>query len=103
MPKDTSQSIEGLDTPVMNQKKSAVVKRNMMILKMMRFAFQVGGHLAPPIAGRIAYKLWFTPTRFKTPSSEKNALETADVNTDDNYFPKRESESKFDKFKEGEK
>ncbi len=28
-------------------------------------------------------------------------LETADVNTDDNYFPKRESESKFDKFKEG--
>jgi hypothetical protein len=30
-------------------------------------------------------------------------LETADVNTDDNYFPKRESESKFNKFKEGEK
>jgi len=30
-------------------------------------------------------------------------LETADVNTDDNYFPKRNSESKFDKFKEGEK
>jgi len=28
-------------------------------------------------------------------------LETADVNTDDNYFPKRNTESKFDKFKEG--
>ncbi len=30
-------------------------------------------------------------------------LETADVNTDDNYFPKRESSSKFDKFKDGDK
>ena len=28
-------------------------------------------------------------------------LETADTNVEDNYFPKRETESKFEKFKEG--
>ena len=50
-----------------------------MLLKLMRIAFQVGGRLAPRIAGRIAYKLWLTPTRHKTPASEKEALDTADI------------------------
>lgn len=50
-----------------------------MILKLIRFAFQVGGRLAPPIAGRIAYKLWLTPVRHKTPASEIKALESADI------------------------
>lgn len=50
-----------------------------MILKLIRLAFQVGGRLAPHIAGRIAYNLWFTPTRHKTPASEINALKTAEI------------------------
>ena len=49
------------------------------VLKLIRFAFQVGGRIAPPIAGRIAYKLWLTPTRHKTPASEKEALDSADI------------------------
>lgn len=50
-----------------------------MILKLMRLVFQVGGRIAPRLAGRLAYRLWFTPTRFKTPVSEKSALESADI------------------------
>ncbi len=45
----------------------------------------------------------FTKAKEVTNITIDPLLETADVNTDDNYFPKRESESKFDKFKEGEK
>lgn len=59
--------------------KATKVRPDPMILKLIRLAFQVGGRLAPPIAGRIAYKLWLTPTRHKTPSSEKEALDTADI------------------------
>ena len=59
--------------------KTTKVRPEPMILKLIRLAFQVGGRLAPPIAGRIAYKLWLTPTRHKTPSSEKEALDTADI------------------------
>lgn len=50
-----------------------------MILKIFQFGFKIGGMLSPALAGHIAYNLWLTPTRFKTPASEKNALETAEV------------------------
>lgn len=50
-----------------------------MALKLIRLGFRVGGHLAPILAGRLAYKLWFTPARFQTPASEKHALESAEV------------------------
>lgn len=50
-----------------------------LALKLLRFGFLLGGHLAPILAGRIAYKLWFTPTRLQTPVSEKSALESAGI------------------------
>ncbi len=52
-----------------------------MILKLMRLGFRLGGRILPNTAGGIAYKLWFTPTRFKTPAREKQALESAEVKT----------------------
>lgn len=59
---------------------SAKTKRpDPMILKLFRLGFQVGGRLAPPVAGKLAYRLWLTPTRFKTPASEQKALESADI------------------------
>jgi len=50
-----------------------------MILKLFQLAFRVGGHLSPKIASHIAYNLWLTPPRFKTPVSERSALESAVV------------------------
>lgn len=52
-----------------------------MALKMLRAGFRIGGRLLPNAAGRLAYKLWFTPTRFKMPSREKEALESAKIET----------------------
>lgn len=51
-----------------------------VVLKLLRLSFRLGGRLAPLLAGDIAYRLWFTPTRFKTPLSEKRALESAEIN-----------------------
>ena len=50
-----------------------------MILKLLRLTFSIGGYLAPRLTGLGAYKLWFTPTRFQTPASERSALESARV------------------------
>jgi len=52
-----------------------------MTLKLLRLGFRIGGRLSPTTAGRIAYKLWFTPGRFKTPAREKEALLTAEIAT----------------------
>lgn len=52
-----------------------------MVLKLLRLSFRIGGHLSPTIAGRLAYKLWFTPTRFKTPAREKIVLNSAKLTT----------------------
>jgi pimeloyl-ACP methyl ester carboxylesterase len=52
-----------------------------MALKLLRLGFRIGGRLSPTIAGRMAYKLWFTPGRFKTPAREKPALLTAKLAT----------------------
>ncbi|MCK4834011.1 MAG: alpha/beta hydrolase [Gammaproteobacteria bacterium] len=48
-----------------------------MTLKLIQLGFRLGGYLSPKIAGRIAYNMWLTPTRFKTPASEQSALESA--------------------------
>jgi len=77
MPNDSSQSIV-IDNPAVVHL-PATGRPDPMILKLMRFAFWAGGHLSPRLAGRIAYRLWFTPTRFKTPASEKEALASADI------------------------
>ncbi|HEX5636721.1 MAG TPA: alpha/beta hydrolase, partial [Gammaproteobacteria bacterium] len=48
-----------------------------LMLRVMRAGFRIGGTLTPKLAGRVAYRLWFTPTRYKTPASEKEALQSA--------------------------
>ena len=50
-----------------------------LILRLFRLGFSIGGTLSPQLAGRLAYKLWFTPTRFPTPASEQAVLETAEI------------------------
>ncbi len=50
-----------------------------LILKSLGFAFNIGGKLAPKITGCIAYKLWISPPRFKTPNSELPALNSAEI------------------------
>lgn len=50
-----------------------------LVLHLLRAAFNIGGHLAPGLTSRKAYNLWFTPTRFKTPVTEKASLEAATV------------------------
>ncbi len=50
-----------------------------MALKLFQLAFSLGGRLAPKITSRFAYRLWLTSPRFKTPASERNALESAIV------------------------
>lgn len=50
-----------------------------MVLKLLRLAFRLGGRLSPTATGRMAYKLWFTPTRFKTPAREQKVLEFAEI------------------------
>lgn len=50
-----------------------------MALKLMRLGFRLGGRILPNTVGGIAYKLWFTPTRFKMPAREKAAFTSAKV------------------------
>ena len=50
-----------------------------MLLKLLRLIFSIGGKLAPKLTGLGAYKLWFRPTRFQTPASEREILESAKV------------------------
>jgi len=50
-----------------------------LILRLMRLGFSIGGTISPQLAGRVAYELWFTPTRFPTPASEQAVLETAEI------------------------
>jgi len=67
------------DKTVIDHQSAKKTRPDPIVLKLIRLAFQVGGRLAPPLAGRIAYKLWLTPTRHITPESEKKALETAEI------------------------
>ena len=86
MSNDTNQTIAledpatGLSNPsrpsTINSGKNQPVP---MVLKLLRLAFRIGGRLSPTAAGRMAYKLWFTPTRFKTPAREKKSLESAEI------------------------
>ena len=49
------------------------------ILRLIQLGFRIGGTISPQLAGRVAYKLWFTPTRFPTPASEHAVLEAAEI------------------------
>jgi len=48
-----------------------------MMLRILQFVFRLGEHLSPTISARLAYRLWHTPPRFKTPRSEEQALASA--------------------------
>jgi len=48
-------------------------------LKLLRTGFTISGHLSPSLTARLAYKLWFTPTRFKTPARELTVLQSAET------------------------
>jgi len=41
--------------------------------------FEIGGRISPGLMGRLAYKLWLTPTRYNTPASEQKALSSATI------------------------
>ena len=60
-------------------KRQTVKPRPPALLKYYRTGFYLVGHLCPPLAGRYAYKLWFTPVRHKTPASEQSAMASAVV------------------------
>ena len=48
-----------------------------LILRLFQLGFSIAGRLSPALTGSLAYKLWFTPTRFKTPASERKALDSS--------------------------
>ena len=50
-----------------------------LMLRLIRLGFRIGGTISPKLAGRAAYKLWFTPTRFSTPASEQDTLKSAEM------------------------
>lgn len=50
-------------------------------LKILRSAFRNIGRISPKIAGSFAYKLWFRPTRFKTPAREKPFIDSSKIVT----------------------
>ena len=47
------------------------------MLKVFQKIFQLTGWISTALAGRMAYKLWLTPTRFETPATEQKALRSA--------------------------
>lgn len=65
-----------LDTIISKRK----ARHEPFTLKVFHKLFEIGGHLSPSMTGRLAYKLWLTPTRFKTPASEQKALQSATIN-----------------------
>ena len=86
MSNDTNQTIalERPSTGLSNSSRPSTINSGKnqpvpMVLKLLRLAFRLGGRLSPTAAGRIAYKLWFTPTRFKTPAREEKSLESAEI------------------------
>lgn len=50
-----------------------------LILRMLQKFFEIAGPVSPGLTGRLAYNLWLTPTRFKTPVSEQATLRSAAV------------------------
>ncbi len=71
----TSEKIATDSKPVKNSKQHP----EPLILKLFRLAFKIGGSIAPQMTARIAYKLWLTPPRFRTPKSELGAIASAEI------------------------
>jgi pimeloyl-ACP methyl ester carboxylesterase len=79
MPNDTPQAVfyELTSSTIPNRAKRP--HSVPLIFKLIRLAFRAGGTISPQLAGRAAYKLWLTPARFPTPSSEQAVLESAEI------------------------
>jgi len=50
-----------------------------LLFRLFQLGFRYGGRISPKLAGRVAYRLWMSPPRFKRPKSEQQALDTAQV------------------------
>ena len=61
------------------QNKRATKRADPLALRLFRLVFKVGGILAPEATGRLAYNVWLTPQRFRTPESEKPAEKSARI------------------------
>jgi len=80
MSKNTHESVNDSEKLAMALSiKTSQSRPEPMILKLFQLAFAIGGRLSPKIASRFAYRLWRTSPRFKTPASERVALESAIV------------------------
>lgn len=64
------------DHPFKN-KHMSVTQR--VVFSLITFTFKVVGFVSPVLAGRLALKLFMTPTRFRTPRKEKVLRESADL------------------------
>ena len=67
--------------PTANSRTNTLQPPVPIAVKLLRLGFRLGGQIMPTTAGNIAYKLWFTPTRFNTPEREKEALASAKIAT----------------------
>lgn len=74
-------AIENTAATALKPLKTSHPRPEPMLLKIFQLAFSVGGHVSARIASYFAYKLWLTPTRHKTPASERYALASATIKT----------------------
>jgi pimeloyl-ACP methyl ester carboxylesterase len=61
--------------------KTPVTAKVPLGLQLLRFMYNTAGRVFPGYFGKLAYQQWFTTARFKTPSYELPALESADIKT----------------------
>ncbi len=50
-----------------------------IMLRLFQLGFRIGSRISPKLTGCVAYRLWLTPPRFKTPKSEHGILQSAQV------------------------
>lgn len=62
-----------------NQKSPGAAVKEPFIIKLFQFGFKIGNFLSPSVSSRFACRLWLTPPRFKTPASERKALESSHI------------------------
>ncbi len=78
MPNNTCESVNDHDAQALALSiKTRQSYPEPIMLKLFQIAFRIGGRLSPKLASHFAYRLWLTSPRFKTPASERSALESA--------------------------